>query len=378
MLEPWGLSKIGFKQKDLPTIKDELEQALRREVDPTLHFGSGSIAGILTGIVANQACQVWESLSGLYNSLQPDTATGRALDALCSLTGTFRKQASFSKAKAMVKLGGNASIPTGSRIMTVGGDFFKTTAEITNTSNQEVALEADLIAESVGPKVAPNDSSAKIMTLVSGWSSVSIINTYEIGQPIETDDELRIRRIRELRAVGASTLDSMYSRLRGLHGVEAVYIKEGEHSFEAVIKGGNELEIAQMIWACKPLGVKTVGTITQTVKDSIEQQRQVKFSRPTLIHLTLHANIKVKRQLDDNAIKTTLVEFSRKYFSLGTEVYPSRFFAIFLTHNEVLDVITLQLRERSSGNAAPTEIKEDEIASLSFNDIYIQQIVEAV
>ena len=262
--------------------------------------------------------------------------------------------------------------------MTVGGDFFKTTAEITNTHTEEVALEADLVAESVGPKIAPNGSSATIMTLVSGWSSVSIINTYEPGQNMETDDELRNRRIRELRAVGASTLDSMCSRLRGLDGVEAVYIKESEHSFVAVIKGGNELEFAQTIWACKPLGVRSLGNITQTVKDSIQQHRQVKFSRPKLIHLTLHANIKTKRQFDDNAIKTTLEDFARKYFSLGTEVYPSRFFATFLAHNEILDVITLQLRERSSGNTAPTEIKEDEIASLSFKDIYIQQIVEAV
>jgi uncharacterized phage protein gp47/JayE len=378
MLPTWGLSKIGFKQKDLSTIKDELEDALRREVDPTLHFSSGSIAGILTGIVANQACQVWESLSGLYNSLQPDAATGRSLDALCSLTGTYRRKASFSKAKAMVKLGKHTSLPRGSRIMTVGGHFFKTTSEVTNNSNDEATKEADFIAESVGPNIAHNDSIATIMTLITGWLSVSIINTYEVGQIDETDDELRIRRIRELRAVGSSTLDSMRSRLGGLYGVEAVYIKEGEHSFEVVIKGGNELEIAQTIWACKPLGVRSTGSITQTVEDSIKQERLVKFSRPTLIHLTLHANIKVKSQFDDNAIKTTLADFARKCFSLGAEVYPSRFFATLLAHTEVLDVITLQLRDRSSGNIAPTEIKKDEIASLSFTDIYIQQIVEAV
>lgn len=376
MPEACGLSDIGFKPKDLPTIKDELERELRKEVDPTLHFGAGSVAGILTGIVANQAHQVWQALSGLYCSLQPDSASGRALDALCSLTGTYRRRASYSKAKAMVKLGGHISLPAGSRIMTVGGDFFKTTVDITNTTNDEVVLEADFLAESVGPKIAHNDSIATIMTPVSGWSGVSIVKTYEVGRNLEMDDELRVRRIAELRAIGSSTLDSMQSRLGQLNGVEAVYIKEGEHNFEVVIKGGNEVEIAQTIWASKPLGVKSAGGISQTIKDAIKQERTVKFSRPKLINLTLHANIKVRRQLDDTAIKLALAEFARKYFRLGAEVYPSRFFSIFLAHSDVLDVITLQLRERSSGIVAPTEIKEDEIASLSFKDIYIAQIVE--
>lgn len=378
MLQTWGLTKAGFKQKDLSSIKDDLESALRREVDPTLHFGSGTITGVLTGIVANQAAQVWEALSGLCNSLKPDSATGRALDALCSLTGTYRYRASYSRVKALVKLAAHTSLPKGSRIKTGNGHFFKTTSTITNNSPEDASIEADFIAEDTGPKIALSDSAVTIMTPVSGWYSVSILDTYEEGRVDETDDELRIRRIRNLRALGSSTIDSMRSRLGELHGVEAIFIKEGEQSFEVVIKGGNDLEIAQTIWACKPLGVKSVGSLVQTIHDSIKQERLVRFSRPSLKDLTLHANIKVKQKIEENALKNLLAEFARHHFSLGTEIYPSRFFTALLAHSEVLDVLTLQLRERSSGNIIGSEIKENEIASLGFKDIYIEQILETL
>ena len=95
MAQAFGLSPEGFKAKTLTHIKSELEAELLAKVDPTLLFDADTIAGTITAIVANQACQVWESLSGLYHSLQPETATGRALDALCSLSGTYRKSAAY-------------------------------------------------------------------------------------------------------------------------------------------------------------------------------------------------------------------------------------------------------------------------------------------
>ena len=64
-------------------------------------------------------------------------------------------------------------------------------------------------------------------------------------------------------------------------------------------------------------------------------------------------------------------------FIFLTASYPSRFFATLLADQNVLDVVTLQLRERRTGSIAPTEIKEDEIPSLALKDIFIEQIVEA-
>lgn len=377
MPEVWGLSHAGFKPKDFTTIKEELEKTLKSEVDPYLHFGPGSVAGVLVGIIANQSRQVWEALAGLYHSLQPDTASGRALDALCSLTGTYRRKASFSRAKAKLTLDAHTSLKAGARIKTIAGDFFQTTADVTNNSSGPSQCEVELLAEVTGPKLTYAGSKTTIMTPVAGWSSASVSNTTYIGRNDETDEELRVRRIAELRSLGASTLDAMRSRLLHIDGVEAVHIKEGEHTFEVIVKGGEESVIARTIWVAKPLGTKSEGSIVRTVTDDFKQDRIVKFSRPKLIQLSLHVNLKVKKKLDDPSIKTALTEFSRKHFKLGTEIYPSQFFTTVLAQEDVLDILTLQLRDRASGSNVPAEIKEDEIASLAFDDIHIEQIVEA-
>jgi uncharacterized phage protein gp47/JayE len=372
----WGLSRVGFKPKDFRAIKEELESSLKNEVDPYLHFGPGSVVGVLVGIIANQSRQVWEALSGLYHSLQPDTASGLALDSLCSLTGTYRRRASYSRAKAIVTLDAHTSLPVGSRIKTIAGDFFKTTVQVTNDSSKKAEISGDFIAEQPGPKLAIADSFGEIMTPVVGWSASKIIYTYQIGRYDETDDELRVRRIVELHATGSSTLDAMRSRLLQLDGVEATYIKESEYSFEVIIKGGKDLEIGQTIWVCKPLGIRTQGNIEQEVEDTFKQMRIVRFSRPKLIDLTLQLHLKVSNHLDEAAFKASLIDFAEKYFKLGAEVYPARFFPIILANSNILDVITMQFCERSSGKIVPSEMKDDEIASLNLNDIHLKQIIE--
>lgn len=376
----FGLSKNGFKAKDFSVIKDELETRLRAEVDPDLHFGPNTISGIITAIVSNQARQVWEALNGLYHSLQPETATGRALDALCSLTGTYRKKAACSKATAILTLDAKAKVPKESRVQSMSGHFFKVTKEVYNDASEKKEAPADLVAEETGPLVAHTNTEAKIMTPIAGWMKATFKQTYEVGRQDETDEELRLRRFIELKAIGSSTADGIRSRLKQLDQVEAVYIKEGSCSFETIIKGGNDQDIARALWQCKPLGVSTTGNIECAVTDSIDTPRKIRFSRPTEIPLTLNAELKVRRLLVDNEIntlKTALVDCAKANFSLGTEVYGSRFFATVLNAALVLDVVKLELRDRASGNAAPTEIKPEQIASLAFNDIKIKQTVES-
>ena len=376
----FGLSETGFKAKDLTTIKQELEADLLREVDPGLQFGPGSVAGILTGIVANQARQVWESIHSLYHSLQPAAATGRALDELCQLTGTYRLQATKSRAKIMLTLAPNAKVPQGSRLQSIGGHNYIIRDDVSHDSSIATDVEAECVAEIAGPFIAHADTVAKIMTPVSGWSKAVFKHMIEQGRLPETDDDLRIRRIVELKAKGSSTIDAIRSRLRQLKTVEAVHIKEASHSFEVVIKGGHEHEIAQTIWEAKPLGVLTSGILSHSVTDSLGETRAIFFSRPTVIDLALYAKLTVRRTITDielDSIKNSLADYAVKHFTMGREIYPSRFYRVLLEQPNVLDVEKLNLTDRSSGKPAPADMKPDHIASLNFNDISLDQVVES-
>ena len=379
MPEAFGLSENGFKAKNLTTIKEELEADLLREVDPGLQFGPGSVAGILTGIVANQARQVWESLYGLYHSLQATAASGKALDELCQLTGTYRAKAAKSRAKVMLTLAPNAKVPQGSRLQSIGGHNFVVRDDSSNDSPTTADVQAECIAEMEGPSIAHADTVAKIMTPVAGWSKAVFTAMIEPGCLEETDDDLRIRRILELKAKGSSTTDAIRSRLRQLKTVEAVHIEESSHSFEVIIKGGFDHEIAQTIWDAKPLGVFTRGAVSHPVTDSLGETRTIAFSRPTVINLALYVELTVRRLLTDieiGRIKNAVADYAIKHFTMGHEIYPSRFYRVLLEQPQVLDVEKLELTDRVSGNPAPADMKPHHIASLNFNNIYLEQVVE--
>jgi uncharacterized phage protein gp47/JayE len=109
----------GFKAKNFQEIKTDLESAFLKEIDPSLRFTPDTVAGVLTGIMANEIAKVWEALYDLYHAQDPMCAKGRYLDILCSLTGTTRKEAFPSYTKALVRLAGNMAISP--RILTLTG-----------------------------------------------------------------------------------------------------------------------------------------------------------------------------------------------------------------------------------------------------------------
>jgi uncharacterized phage protein gp47/JayE len=380
MNHAWGLTEEGFKAKDMPSIKADLEEELLKEVNPTLNFGPGTIAGQLTAIVSNQARQVWEAAQALYSSLNPDTAFGSSLDALCKLTGTYRNLAQQTKIKAMLTLKENVCVAKDSCIRTVGGDIFRLVDEVKNSSNTLMQKEGEFIAEDSGPIMAHGDTPAQIITPVAGWSSAIIKETLGLGCLRQTDDDLRRTRLVELRAKGSSSYEGIHARLMKVDKVEAVHIKEYERGFEVILKGGEDEQIAYALWECKPLGIPTFGQTTFTVIDPIvKQKRFIRFSRPEMVNLSLHIKLKVRRLLNEEeltALKNTFANHGKNHFKLGGEVYPSRFYSAVLDHSQVLDVSELLLRDKITGNPVPTVIKANQIASLSFNDIFIDQKVE--
>ncbi|MCA9507909.1 MAG: baseplate J/gp47 family protein [Myxococcales bacterium] len=378
MPEIFGLTSKGFKAKDFNTIKEEIEQEMRRTIDPSLHCGPTSIAGQITAIVALQARQVWESASGLYHSLQPHSASGHALDSLCSLTGVYRRMPRYTKACVTLEFDSQASLPAGTTIKSIDGFIFKLENEIKNESQNPALLEAIFIAQGAGEVLIHKNTQANILNPVVGWNKATFKEGIEIGALKEEDASLRLRRQSSLKSSGSSTKDSIRARLLMLPDVEEVHIKEDKGSFETFIKGGKDDDIAQTLWQCKPIGVQTVGGTTCLVKDSLKQSRQINFSRPEIIELSLLAIISVSRLLDDselNELKTDILTHAQKHFKLGAEIYSSRFYGILLSQHKVLDVKQLNVIEIPN-RTLRSEFKEHQIATLEFNNITITQQLE--
>lgn len=134
------------------------------------------------------------------------------------------------------------------------------------------------------------DTVTTMLTPVYGWLSVTNEVTSEKGSLYETDEELR-ERFRVSKAVRANnTSEALYSQLLELRDVQAVRVYENmtdavdtkglpPHSFMGIVKGGSDVDIGEVVWNNKPLGIASFGNDTVTVRDSQNMERVVYFSR---------------------------------------------------------------------------------------------------
>jgi uncharacterized phage protein gp47/JayE len=135
-----------------------------------------------------------------------------------------------------------------------------------------------------------------IDTPVSGLTRTINTQATVVGRNKETDIELRQRRASTLSVAGKATIDAIRANLRNIPGVNNVEPFENEEittdgdgrpgkSFEMVVDGGADQDIANAIWASKPAGIKPYGAISVNVTDSLGQTRVVSFSRPTEVRI---------------------------------------------------------------------------------------------
>lgn len=184
----------------------------------------------------------------------------------------------------------------------------------------------------------------QIVTPVLGWDSITNPISATPGRLAETDEQLRIR-FRETKLERSSNiLDSLYSALLALDGVEEVQIYENDtdvtnsdgvlpHSFFPVVLGGSSQLIADTIWANKPMGIRSQGNTTISVVDSQGFPHDIGFERPNpvtiYLELTLSLNPESPAAFPGDGvqqIKDAIISYADNNFGVGRDVIYSRLF----------------------------------------------------
>lgn len=299
---PFQLTTAGLQVQNQAEIVAELEQALKtatKSDGTTLAFGANwittpdSLDGQLLHNFAEHLAAAQEAVGEVYNSIGP-AAQGKTLDNVMVLAGIERKTPSKSTVVARISAGGaGAAVLAGTTFKTADtGAQFATTLAIAVPPAGTADVECEALL--AGPVEAAAGTLTVIVTPVLGMTAVTNPAAADLGQDSETDPLFRGRHLDSLALPGTRTIDAIRAALLDLDGVTDARVFENTtlvvngdgmpgKSIWAVVDGGAEQPIADLIFVRKCDSVETYGAITKTVSDSQGGTDTVKFSRPTTV-----------------------------------------------------------------------------------------------
>lgn len=174
---------------------------------------------------------------------------------------------------------------------------------------------------------------------VSGWNSVYNYVAGDPGEDLESDESLRVRRAAAARVRKSRATDpAIEAALLDVRGVSSALVKSNRgfatdsdgipgKSFNSLVIGGNDNEIAQCIYENQPAGIQSYGNTSVNITDSHGIEQQISFSRPTPMYLW----VKVTYSLYDeeafpgqDVVKNALVEWAEKEYTLGKDIISTR------------------------------------------------------
>ncbi len=264
MPAPYGLVTTGFSAPTFAELRDTVNRRILDTISPTLDLSDHSFEGQLIAIVLEQVMLVWEGYEEATGFLDPDKAVDAVLDAICLITGTFRRGAYASTVAltltgddaAPIPAGNIARVPSGPKFTTqlevtlealdawVGLTSYAVDDRVTNAGNCYLCITAGISANPGGPEttdpdivdntvhwrflgagVAAADVAAtatetgplaansgtvtEIMTPVGGWSGVINILDATTGALQMSNEDLRKLRVTELARRGSGTIDAI-------------------------------------------------------------------------------------------------------------------------------------------------------------------------
>lgn len=219
----------------------------------------------------------------------------------------------------------------------------------------------------------------------------------------ETDDELR-SRMDAATTTGYATYDGMLTYLQDFLGTsialkvndEPIMNEDGipGHSFwvvipnavyeaiEAKVEAGEIANaddfVAQLIWNCKPAGIKPDGNKFGSAKDRAGLSHEVKFSMPTQVEIEISVSLNLYREEEFpepggiQAVKDAIAGWAtgtggwaKAEYIPGKDVIPERLYTPILT---VSGIESAEIMIRKSGgvwSSNKIEISSQEIATIS-------------
>ena len=276
-----------------------------------------------------------------YQSRSPLTTTNAdAIDGLVTMNGLVRKSASYSTV-TLTLTGLPYTQITNGVVQSDGGDRFDLPSNVTLDSTGTVTVVAT--AEELGSIEALANTVTTIVTPTYGWTSVTNPSPANVGQPIETTQELIQRQQASVALPSQTPKAGLEGGIYAVEGVIDFKVYENDtntleaydtskntggpaNSITCVVEGGDSNEIAKQIDLRKTPGCYTEGDVEIDVYDIFGSENKIRFFRPTYtdvyVELTITALPGYSSAVEDE-IKEAITNYLSK-FTIGNNLYVSQ------------------------------------------------------
>jgi len=348
----YGITENGFKRKTREQIIEDMKLGLKNNFN-NLNMTDKNPMIKLAKVISYPIALYWFALESIYNNRWISTATGHTLDEVVQYLGLKRQEGTKSVADVVFDGADLAEIPENFLVKTVEQEpvQFKT-VESGFIDGGSVILQVQALNAGESGNVAAN-TITEVVNPISGLDLVDNPSASQGGSEEETDHELRERYIQSYDRAGGSTTNSIRANILEETDAIASIILENitmstdsnglpPKSFESIVYGGVNENIAQAIFDKKPAGIESFGNISVLLDDDSGNEQAVGFSRASEISIYVDMDVSTDSNLfpsDGNTqIKDEIIEYiggelSDGSYSMGLSISGDVFY------NKIIDLI---------------------------------------
>ena len=389
-MSDYGVSSTGFKRKRLNLLLEELNSEVKAIFGDNFNVSPESPDGQINGVVSESNANLWEIAEEAYNAFNPKAAAGTTLSNLVQLNGITRLAATRSHVELTLTGDSGTVIPEGSLISTSDtGDELSTDVSVTIDGTGNAIVQATALE--FGPITMLAGTITEIDNPVTGWDTVNNTADAIEGTNEESDPDLRARRQRSVARDAQAIIDGIRAAVENIDNVTQAVVLENDtdavdgkglpaHSFQVVVSGGADIDVADAIWLKKPAGIQAFGDITEQIIDSQGVSHDISFSRPTAVTIYVEVTITTFAEYPangDDLIKQAIVDYANgdlvdnRSFGLADDVIYTRLYTpINSVAGHEIDDLQISISSPASGTAN-IAIAVDEIADFQIANITV-------
>lgn len=330
------LTETGIQIERLNDIVKRFEDGFKQIYGQNIDLSPNTPDGQMVGILAQIKMDIEELAENVYRQLDPDVATGTWLEQRVAYAGLMRRGASYSYLRSVILTGEpNTQLYAGIVVSDQNKVRWVLTSDIQLDSNG--SGRADFRSEQLGSFNLAKNTTLTIETVTLGLTSAVTFENAEVGVEEETDTQLRERFLFSRTKNAQNSAEAITAKIAALPDVKQVRVLENNtaqrdalgvepHSIDVIVYGGNDEEIANVIYQNKGAGVGLQGnTLTSLKKDG--ETRPIRFDKVSLVDIQVSmrcVRYEDFTEIDKDQIKKLL---ANQIFKIGQTVSLSRLYS---------------------------------------------------